>query len=115
VTTTAGAPVLSLRNLVATVTVVGAARSTVLWSVRVVNNSAAACFVQFFNASAATGVTLGTTRPDDEFQVAANSTATFLMGIQGAYYPLGCFAASTTLHEGSVASATGVCVYVQAT
>jgi hypothetical protein len=105
-----GAQPKFLRDLAATVTRVGPARGVVLYSVQIVNNQAAAIFIQLFNVSALGQVTLATTNPDKEINVAASaSKEVFFPG--GAWFPKGLFAASTTTEKGLTGSAAGVQVF----
>lgn len=103
-----GAKPFKLRDLAGTVTRVGPARGVVVYSLSVVNNTAATAFIQIFNVAANTSVALGTTNPDKEFQVAANATLVLPMSAVGEWFPLGCFAASTTAERGNTGSAAGV-------
>jgi hypothetical protein len=86
--------------------------STNLKGVTVVNSSAATCFVQMFNALAA-NVTLGTTVPDYQIQVAANSTFSSNEPPEGLIFPTGLVIASTTTDGGLTGSAAGVEVYLK--
>jgi hypothetical protein len=78
------------------------------------NASAAACFVQLFDASATGSVTLGTTVPDLEVQcgTVADVTAGPWAAPDGVMFTNGLVLASTTLQGGSVASAAGVNVTI---
>lgn len=83
----------------------------VLCGIQVCNNQAAVCFIQLFDALAA-NVTLGTTNPDWEFSIPANtSSLSNPLSTGGLRLRAGLVAASTTLEKGSVASAAGVQVY----
>jgi len=101
---------IKIRNLVAPAggSLVVTGPANIKW-VQVLNSTAATCFVQLFNATA--GITLGTTTPDLEFEVAAgaNSNNSF---VDGALFSAGISAASTTTEGGNVASASGVEVFI---
>jgi hypothetical protein len=100
------------RDLGATVQVIKAT-SGVLYLVQIVNNQSVACFVQIFDAASGGAVTLGTTNPDMEFQVAGNQTNNYTaMGDSGTTFTSGIVIASTTLEKGSVGSAAGVQCFV---
>lgn len=83
-----------------------------LYGVQVVNNQAATAFVQVFDAAVG-GVTLGTTTPDLEIQVAANATASLSAPPEGINFAAAITVASTTTEGGAVASAAGVQVFAQ--
>jgi len=95
-----------IRDLVATPVAVKASAGT-LFGIGCVNNTAATCFIQVFNVAAG-GVTPGTTTPDLEFQVAANSTGKADIPDMGISFGTAITVISTTLEAGSVASASGV-------
>lgn len=97
--------IVPLRDLGAKATVV--IGRTNLLGANVVNNQAAIIFVQLFDALLA-NVTLGTTTPDYEFQVAASSSAQLPMPVQGLVFRTGIVAGSTTTEKGAAASAAGV-------
>lgn len=80
--------------------------------VTVLNNSGAACFVQFFNALAA-NVTLGTTVPDYEVFCPNATTVAISEPPEGNIFPTGLCMASTTADGGAGGSAAGVNVYVK--
>ena len=102
---------LKIRNLVAPAggSLIVAGPSNIKWIV-VTNTTAAACFVQLFNAIA--GITLGTTTPDMEVTAAAGATVIVAFGTDGCYFGAGISAASTTAEGGAVASASGVEVFI---
>lgn len=85
--------------------------SGVLSGIQVCNNQGAACFIQLFDALIA-NVTLGSTNPDWEFSVAAN-TSTFFNPLPAAGLKLrtGLVAGSTTAEKGGTGSAAGVQVF----
>jgi hypothetical protein len=96
---------------VATVTAVKSSAGNI-YGIQVLNGSAAACFVQIFDV--ATGsVTLGTTVPDMQVRVAANSYATIPVPAVGIEFGTAISIASTTGASGDTASAAGVDVYIQ--
>lgn len=98
------------RNLGAKVAVAGF--SITVYGFQIVNNQAAAAYVQIFDLALA-GVTLGTTVPDHEYLVAANSTLPVQLPSLGVNFNTACTAASTTTEAGAVASAAGVHLFVQ--
>ena len=105
----AGVP-FKTRNLAGTVTAVKATAG-ILKTVTVVNNQAAVAFVQIFNVAAGS-VTLGTTTPDWEIQVAANSSVTVNFAPDGLSCGTAISVASTTAEGGGTGSAAGVMVFV---
>jgi hypothetical protein len=80
----------------------------------IINNQAAAIFVQIFDVATAGAVTLGTTVPNLEFNLAANATLVPNLG-PGMRFRTGLQMASTTLEGGAVASAAGVMVFALVT
>ena len=98
-----------LRDLQAAVTNLKAAAG-VLHGVQVVNASAAAAFVQIFDALAA-NVVLGTTTPDKEIEVAAGATVYLPLPAGGVTFGNAISAAATTAEKGSIGSAAGVEVF----
>jgi hypothetical protein len=104
------AVLFKVRNANATLVQVTAG-STNLKSVTVVNAQAATVFVQFFNALTA-NVTLGTTTPDYEIQVAANSTFTTSLPSEGLIFPTALCVGSTTTEGGLTGSANGVMLFI---
>ena len=102
---------VKLRDVAATVVAIKAS-SGVLFGLQIVNNSAATAFIQIFDLATG-GVTLGTTTPDMQVQVAANSTLVVPLPDRGINFATAISVASTTLEKGSVASAAGVQVYAQ--
>lgn len=76
----------------------------------VVNNTAAIAFIQLFDTVGA--VTLATTNPDFEFQVAANSTLALPLSASGVRFFAGLKAASTTTEKGLTGSAAGVQIFL---
>ena len=83
-----------------------------LYGLQVVNAQAATAFVQVFDAAVG-AVTLGTTPPDLELQVAANSAASLPVPLEGINFANAITVASTTAEAGSSASAAGVQVFAQ--
>lgn len=98
------------RNLGAVAAIKGAAGT--LYGVQVVNSSAATAFVQIFDLATG-GVTLGTTTPDLELEVAANSTVSLTLPAAGVAFAAAISAASTTTEGGAVTSAAGVQLFAQ--
>lgn len=82
-----------------------------LFGIEIINNQAATAFVQLFDLLAA-NVTLGTTTPDKEFQVAANGHLELWCADPGVSFDTGIAIASTTTEKGSVGSAAGVQVFL---
>lgn len=105
---TAGSPI---RNLAATVKAIKSAAG-VLYGLQILNNQGAACYVQVFDAAVAS-VTLGTTLPDLEVLVAANSYLNVPLPAFGVPFGNAIAVASTTLEGGSVGSAAGVMLFPQ--
>ena len=103
------AETVRLANLGAVAAVRTSINGTLL-GLDIVNNQAIAIFVQVFDAATAGAVTLGTTVPNLEFPVAASGNVFISLG-PGFRFHAGLQLASTTLHEGSVASAAGVFAY----
>ena len=101
---------LKLRNLGAAVAVKASAGT--LFGVQIVNNQAALVFIQIFFAAVGS-VTLGTTTPDLEFQVAANSSGSLSIPSRGINATTAITIASTTTEGGATASAAGVQGFVQ--
>jgi len=100
---------VSVRNLAATVTQLAGGPSN-LKSITVVNSSAAAAFVQFFDLAPGS-VTLGTTVPILEVEVASGGTVGIAYpGDSALLFGVAISVASTTLDGGSVGSAAGVSV-----
>lgn len=87
-------------------------RQFTLYGVSVLNNQAAAAFVQFFDAASAGSVTLGTTIPLEEWMVAANSQLVVPFPVNGEQFLSGLVVASTTTELGAVPSAAGVHVHL---
>lgn len=99
------------RNLAATVQAVKAAAGVVT-GVEVVNNQAAATFIQLFD-KAAGSVVLGTDTPDLEYQVPANGSINIEIGDDnGTQFNTAISVAATTLEGGSVGSAAGVQAFI---
>jgi hypothetical protein len=82
-----------------------------LYGLQVVNAQAATAFVQIFDAAVG-GVTLGTTTPDLELQVVANSTVSLPVPTEGINFANAITVASTT-EGGATPSAAGVQVFAQ--
>ena len=74
------------------------------------NSSGAAAFVQLFDASAPANVTLGTTPPDMQLQVAAGATISLALGEDGLRFANGIVVASTTTDGGSTGSGSTVSI-----
>lgn len=99
---------INFRDLGATVQSVKASAAAILMGVSIVNNQAAAIFVQVFDIATAGGVTLATTNPDYEFVVAANSSLVPVWPAGGVKFRNGIQVASTTTEKGLTGSAAGV-------
>lgn len=82
-----------------------------LFGLQILNNQAAICYVQIFDAAA--GITLGTEEPVMEFMVAANAQLDIPIPARGIAFGTGIRVASTTLEKGSAASAAGVQLFAQ--
>lgn len=102
----------ALRNLNATPLVVKSGPGT-LAALSIINGSAAAAYVQVFDAASAGAVTLGTTEPVLQQLVAAGAQVSVPIAAAGMSFQSGLFVASTTAEKGSVASAAGVVAYAQ--
>src|SRR5690242_9364640 len=100
-----------LRDLGA-VTAVATSRRTLLMGVSVLNNIAAAQFIQLFDLATAGAVTLGTTNPDYEFSVAASSSIVPVLPAGGIHFRNGLQIAATTGEKGATPSGAGVEVFV---
>jgi hypothetical protein len=72
------------------------------------NIDGATAFIQLFDAAAAGDVTLGTTKPVLEYELANNDNPTEALGPNGVEFTLGLVIASTTAHWGGTASGGGV-------
>jgi len=110
------APAESVR--LANLGAVAAVRTSVnceLLGLSILNTQAAAIFVQLFDAATAGAVTLGTTVPLLEFNVAASVPANPPFPPGGVRFRTGCQIASTTTEGGAAASAAGVFVYALVT
>lgn len=81
-----------------------------VFGLTIVNNQAAIAFIQLFDALSA-NVTLGTTNPDYEIQVAASSSLAVNFSAAGVVFKIGLVAGSTTAEKGAAASAAGVQVF----
>lgn len=82
-----------------------------LMGVQVLNNQGAAAFIQLFDALIA-NVTLGSTNPDWEFSVPANTTTAFNpLPACGLKLRVGLVAGSATAEKGGTGSAAGVQVF----
>ena len=82
-----------------------------LVGIQVLNNQGAAAFIQLFDALLA-GVTLGSTNPDWEFSVPANTTTAFNpIPAPGLKFRTGVVVGSTTTEKGATPSAAGVQVF----
>lgn len=99
-----------LRNVNDTVVNATAGRAVVT-DIFAINTSGATAFVQVFD-SAASGVTLGTTRPVLSITLAATTGLQHLAFSQGIVFETRCSVASATAAEGSTGSADGVFVQV---
>lgn len=105
-----------IRNANATpvdITKAGVAGNPIAFGLIVVENtSAAAAYVQIFDA-ASSAVTLATSHPDLEIPVAATTGfVTVVFPTSGGTFPNGACVASTTASEGNTGSASGVRVTV---
>jgi len=102
---------IKIRNLVAPAggSLIVSGPANIKWVV-VLNSTAATCFVQLFNAIS--GITLGTTTPDLEIEVGAGLMVSIPFPVDGCAFEVGISAASTTAEGGSVASASGVEVFL---
>lgn len=103
---TVGSPI---QNLNATKVAVKASAGT-LYGFIIENNQAAATYIQLFDVASA-GVTLGTTKPDLEYFVAASSMGFIPLPTQGWPFGTALTAAATTASGGLTGSANGVTVY----
>src|SRR5262249_19843122 len=83
----------------------------VLYAIQVVNNQGATAFIQIWDVASGS-VVVGTTNPDLEFQVAANSDKQ-LMFYDGVPFGTAISLASTTTEKGASGSAAGVQVFWQ--
>lgn len=99
------------RDLAATVQALKAAAGT-LYGLQVLNNQAAAAYIQIFDVAAAS-VTLATTTPDLEILVPANSQVNVVLPVQGVPFATAIAIASTTAEKGSTGSNAGVQVFAQ--
>jgi hypothetical protein len=106
-----GATLFKLRNAAATVTDVKVSAGT-LYGLQVVNNQGAAAYIQVFNLAHAS-VTLGTTTPDLEMLVPANSALTYPIPATGIAFTTAISVASTTTEGGLTGSAAGVQLFAQ--
>lgn len=102
---------VALRNLAATLTAIKSSEGQ-LCGLQVLNNQAAAAYVQLFDA--ATGsVTLGTTAPAMEVLAPATSQVNVPLPDGGVWFDVAISAASTTTEAGATGSAAGVMVFAQ--
>jgi hypothetical protein len=100
--------VKEINSLTGTLTRVAGPNST-LTACRAMNTTAAVAYVQIFNAAAAADITLGTTIPTWVVTSAASvPSADDGLPSDGIEFPLGMWAASTTLHSGSTGAAQHV-------
>jgi hypothetical protein len=77
----------------------------ILFAIRIENNQAAAAWIQIFDATAPS---LGTTNPDIEKLVPANSSADIPLPANGVLFATAIKIASTTAEKGNTGSAAGV-------
>ncbi len=96
-----------LANLGAVVSVRSSA-PVVLTGLSIINNQAAAIFVQLFDAATAGAVTLGTTVPTFEFNGAASVPLMPPLAAGGIKFRFGLQMASSTTEGGATPSAAGV-------
>lgn len=99
------ATLFKFRDLGSLQTIKGSAGT--LFAVHIENNQAAAAWIQIFNVISGS-VTLGTTTPDSEKLVAANSSADVVLPAHGAPFGTAMTIASTTAEKGATPSAAGV-------
>lgn len=86
-----------------------------LCALQVINGSAAAAYVQLFDAPTTGAVTLGTTTPDLEVLVPQASQVIVPLPSDGVEFLNGIMVASTTTEMGATGSAAGVQVFAQIT
>lgn len=95
-----------LRNMNASATAVKTS-AAILYGLFLYNNSGAIAYVQVFDALAG-GVTLGTTVPDMEFELAIGAQLQIPFPDEGVAFTTALTAYSTTAPQGSTGSAAGV-------
>lgn len=83
------------------------------YGLQIVNMQGAAAFIQVFDAASAGAVVLGTTLPDLEFIIGANTASYSFLPPQGVAFSQGIVVAATTAEAGGTASAAGVSVFVE--
>lgn len=88
------------------------AAATILYSITITNAQAAVAFIQLFNVALA-GVTLGTTVPDFEVSIPANSSLTLSWMDRGLNFSTALTVGSTTTEKGATGSAAGVQIFTQ--
>jgi hypothetical protein len=106
---TSAATHAKVANLAGTVTQVGTT-AAVLLGVQVYNGSGAAAYIQVFDAVPG-NVTLGTTVPDKQFEVANGAIVSLNLPSIGSAFVNGISLASTTAANGSTGSSNGVYAY----
>lgn len=99
--------ILSSNSLAGTATLLRSGRVAVSWT-HAVNTTAAAAYVQLFDAAAASDVTLGTTVPTYVLKSAASDPSEGALPHNGLVFALGIVAASTTTATGSTGAAQHV-------
>lgn len=107
-----GQALATVRNLAGTVTAIKAGAGE-LHSILILNDQAALkTYVQVFNVAAGS-VTLGTTVPDMEFLVPAQTQVNVTLHTTGARFSSAISVAATTAEYGNTGSAAGVHVFAQ--
>lgn len=86
-----------------------------LTGLSIINNQAAAIFVQIFDVATTGAVTLGTTVPTFEFNVAASVSLVPALAAGGMRFRNGLQIASSTTEGGATPSAAGVFVFALVT
>ncbi len=107
--TTGGCSKVKIRDLAATVSIAKASAGT-LYGVVIVNNVAAIQFLQIFDATTAS-VSLGTTTPDLEYSVPANSSSVIQLPEMGVNFATAISMASTTSEKGTTGSSAGMEIF----
>lgn len=100
-----------LANL-GTVAAVRSSAPGILTGMSIINNQAAAIFVQIFDVATAGAVTLGTTVPTFEINVPASTSLIPALAAGGMRFRNGLQFASSTTEGGATPSAAGVFVFV---
>lgn len=99
---------VNVRDLTSAVDVLLAPCSLVTCTI--INAAGATAFVQFFDTTGA--VSIGTTVPDYELQVASATSFSPVLGPGGLFFKSGIRMASTTTEKGATPSAAGVQVFL---